>query len=314
MVKTDEKKKKKIRLSSILKRLYYIDFPRWTLPLRDFVSSNFIALKSVFITKRRKPRKVLLTPVGRLVERLSFGQIGGLIVLVVIASACFAHYYGVKSGNEIIKPAFPDALYFSVITFTSLGYGDLAPLGYGKAVAAVEVLVGLGLVAIFIGKIASERQSALLLLLYTSDQQQRISGFTNDLNKQNQDLNDAFQSAQGLEVTKNIQSALNFTSSICSYLILQANQGNLAEFGNFFSLRKLYRAFSGLLDTTFLILGSPTLLNSDQEQLKFIIIKISRTGLQMSRFHKKDKPTAKILSVLIKAEHRLLNMSSDNNI
>jgi hypothetical protein len=48
-----------------------------------------------------------------------------------------------------------DYFYFSLVTFTSLGYGDIHPLGIaGKAVACAEIVSGLvmfGLLLTFIG-------------------------------------------------------------------------------------------------------------------------------------------------------------------
>lgn len=35
-----------------------------------------------------------------------------------------------------------DAVYFSIVTITTLGYGDFAPLGPGRPVAALQALVG----------------------------------------------------------------------------------------------------------------------------------------------------------------------------
>jgi len=41
-------------------------------------------------------------------------------------------------------------LYFSTVTFTTLGYGDIAPMGYFRYVAMVEAFTGVILVGIFI--------------------------------------------------------------------------------------------------------------------------------------------------------------------
>ena len=40
-----------------------------------------------------------------------------------------------------------DILYFSLTTYTSLGYGDIVPLGPSRLLAGVEALVGLVLIA-----------------------------------------------------------------------------------------------------------------------------------------------------------------------
>ena len=49
-----------------------------------------------------------------------------------------------------IKPHFFQAIYFSVVTFTTVGYGDITPLGLSKIVVMVEAFSGLFIVPIFI--------------------------------------------------------------------------------------------------------------------------------------------------------------------
>lgn len=53
--------------------------------------------------------------------------------------------------------AWYDALYFSVITGTTLGYGDLIPIGVSRFFAALQSLVSFILLAATVSKIASER-------------------------------------------------------------------------------------------------------------------------------------------------------------
>jgi len=46
---------------------------------------------------------------------------------------------------------FPDSLYFSTITFTTLGYGDFRPLeGWGRIFAGSEAFIGAFMMALFI--------------------------------------------------------------------------------------------------------------------------------------------------------------------
>ena len=45
------------------------------------------------------------------------------------------------------SPTFVDVLYFSASTYTSLGYGDIVPLGNAGLLAGSEALTGLVLIA-----------------------------------------------------------------------------------------------------------------------------------------------------------------------
>lgn len=45
---------------------------------------------------------------------------------------------------------FGACLYYSVVTFTTLGYGDIVPLGWSRAVAALEAFVGSFTMALFV--------------------------------------------------------------------------------------------------------------------------------------------------------------------
>lgn len=62
-------------------------------------------------------------------------------------------YHARLSGNHTFYQncvVFYDAFYYSVVTFTTLGYGDFTPLGIGKLLAIMESFSGAFLIALFV--------------------------------------------------------------------------------------------------------------------------------------------------------------------
>lgn len=74
----------------------------------------------------------------------------GLLYLVSVTVATGTVFYRAAEGWGWI-----DSLYFTVITLTTIGYGDLSPSGPGsKLFTVVLVLVGIGLLVTFIERVA----------------------------------------------------------------------------------------------------------------------------------------------------------------
>lgn len=59
---------------------------------------------------------------------------------------------GLHTGNSLLKNLhdFFSCLYFSVVTFTTLGYGDLTPTGIARGMAAIEAFSGSFTMALFV--------------------------------------------------------------------------------------------------------------------------------------------------------------------
>jgi voltage-gated potassium channel len=78
----------------------------------------------------------------------------GLIVFVATALAVAAAVL-----ERLIDPAFdtyPEALWFSVTTVTTVGYGDIVPeSGAGRVVATALMLTGLGLIPLITSVVVS---------------------------------------------------------------------------------------------------------------------------------------------------------------
>lgn len=185
----------------------------------------------------------LTTWFGKKIENFSYGWIGlSILIIIFICSIYFwlASPYCQGTNNPTIS--FWDSLYFSVITFTTLGYGDLSPVGLGKAIASFEVLSGLGLVALFIGKVASERTSTILLLLYTSEHQRRLREFTNSIISLTESLSSSLDNYDHEKTKKQTKQLVRLIASTSSYLSFHSRHGQIANFGNISSFRMLYQA------------------------------------------------------------------------
>ncbi|CAN5885123.1 hypothetical protein BH23GEM9_BH23GEM9_00280 [soil metagenome] len=75
-------------------------------------------------------------------------QLGLMLMDVVIMVCTFALVYSMTGLLDNTTPdlttvySFPLSLYYSVVTFTTLGYGDFYPTGSGRVLAAAEAAIG----------------------------------------------------------------------------------------------------------------------------------------------------------------------------
>ena len=113
------------------------------------------------------PHRSLLSNVTRWVAKWGFGflllphRIAITMAALITLFACsYIMLIGYDVGNLLFsdqRPVFHDGLlfgiarclYFSVVTFSTLGYGDIHPHGSLKALAAAEAFIGLVITAIF---------------------------------------------------------------------------------------------------------------------------------------------------------------------
>ena len=103
-----------------------------------------------------------------LIKRLVFFFLVAVVTFGLLFWAIgFLPGSGVKSaGNRI---PFLDNFYFSFVTITTLGYGDLVPVGYAKLAAAVEAIFGLVYFGYAISQVVSFRQEGLVDYLTNSN-------------------------------------------------------------------------------------------------------------------------------------------------
>jgi len=69
---------------------------------------------------------------------------------------------------------FVSALYFSFVTATSIGYGDIVPIGAGRVIAVIEAIAALLIFGAVVAKFVSHRQEELVSEIHRVTFEERL--------------------------------------------------------------------------------------------------------------------------------------------
>jgi voltage-gated potassium channel len=120
-------------------------------------------------------------------ERRSFGAVVYLLSIAIVASSTLMYYAEAAVQPEKLA-SIPHAIYWSVITLTTVGYGDISPITpVGKAIAIVTAFLGIATLAIFSGIVATSfaNQLARKKVLYEQQLRDALSdGLVEEREKQ----------------------------------------------------------------------------------------------------------------------------------
>lgn len=78
------------------------------------------------------------------------------LVLILLTAFILTETQSLAFQSKVVEPNFIDSLYFSIVTFTTLGYGDFHAIGPMRFVAAAEAFIGAALMALFTVIVARE--------------------------------------------------------------------------------------------------------------------------------------------------------------
>jgi len=194
------------------------------------------------------------------------------ILLSILYLVLTPYGHGLGNNAHILdNVTFYDSLYFSVVTVSSLGYGDIVPIGFSKFIASAEVLFGLASLGIIIAKVTSRRLSHHVLRLYSTDAQKKLEEYSisfeqihESLSQSMKDLGRAYQRTPdgvvqahdmknlALSYFRNLLSTFQVKSEGLSvYLSYEAQQGDFFNFAPVEAIRRLANS----LDKGLLILG-----------------------------------------------------------
>lgn len=79
-----------------------------------------------------------------------------VVLIVVVISGALMHVVESQAGNQAFA-SMPSAMYWAVITMTTVGYGDITPqTAFGKLLTAVLVLIGYSMIIVPTGILSAE--------------------------------------------------------------------------------------------------------------------------------------------------------------
>jgi hypothetical protein len=131
-------------------------------------------------------------------EKTSFMQIFAIWLCIVILFGTAYFLLSSSTGNSLISRGDPlvsntegffDSIYFSFITATTLGYGDISPSGISKLFATLEAIIGLIMFGIIVSKVVSVKQDVVLEEIYDISFKENLNRLRSALYLFREDLN-----------------------------------------------------------------------------------------------------------------------------
>lgn len=265
------------------------------------------------LTYNNKAKKEtrLTTWFGRFLNKFKYWHLLALALGVIVFGTVYFMFIGHILVNE--NPEFlnwDDSFFFSLSAFTGMSVNNITPIGWGRFVVVSEAFAGISILAVLIGKIASEHQSAMLRLIYTSDQQRRIVQFTEEVDELKDLIDDILSDHDHDTIRHHAEKTDYFISAISSYLNFQSNQAGLAQKGNETSLRRLYQALN---DMSSVLSEAIRLENIDPKakaHFTHAMQKIWKIGDMMQKWHN-AQVTIGILNHLVNNYQSILKWLED---
>ncbi|KGJ87346.1 pentapeptide repeat-containing protein [Colwellia psychrerythraea] len=131
-----------------------------------FTLSGYFIQKELTMRRLQLPRYCMKRTISKVVDIFcGYGEaplrIIGLSIAIIFICAIIYTFTGLSYNGNIQSASsnlstqenfsfFLSSLYYSVVTFTTLGYGDFTPVGVSRAIAAIEAFTGSFTIALFV--------------------------------------------------------------------------------------------------------------------------------------------------------------------
>lgn len=131
-----------------------------------FAMSGQYIRKELTMRRYQMPRYCLKRIISKTIDLFcGYGEaplrVVGFSLILILISAVLYFFSGLQYGDQLQVFSlnndfgtnfmlFLNCIYYSVVTFTTLGYGDFTPIGFSRAIAAFEAFTGSFTIALFV--------------------------------------------------------------------------------------------------------------------------------------------------------------------
>lgn len=124
-----------------------------------------------------------------IINEVSLGVLLAGLSGIVLVFAGFYWWFAqhgllVFTYHTDLHPNFADAVYFSIVTISSLGYGDIRPEGWARVFVGAEVIIGLAFLGLLVAKISSVKQDYILRRMYSEAVDVKLEKYMHQLEEQ----------------------------------------------------------------------------------------------------------------------------------
>ncbi|EIO9265469.1 two pore domain potassium channel family protein [Vibrio alginolyticus] len=119
-------------------------------------------------------RKAQATLIKKLSKTLITMIVGFAVAYYMLGLENSDIQHGIYLNSKVAQ--FHEALYFSVVTITTLGYGDFTPMGLSRLLAVIEAVAGLLFAGYSISQVLSVKQDASIEYILKSQIIQNYTG------------------------------------------------------------------------------------------------------------------------------------------
>ena len=163
----------------------------------------------------------------KVLRQSSLAGIFGLYIILINVYGTFFFILSFSDANAIYRESgkitmdfagYIDSIYFSFVTSTSLGYGDITPLGLSRMLSILEALTSLIMFGAIISKVLSGNQEKILEELYDVSFQERFTRIISGLYNFRAEIDRIMSKSQNLkkEETEELMQGVEYNLHLLS--------------------------------------------------------------------------------------------------